>query len=89
MQPENILLGSILLIIGIIGLFYCVPKNKQKGTINKRDYLFGGIIAFCACTFIVWIFTVKLQKYFQQVNRKNRAIQRAYNQDLQVLSKPL
>ncbi|KAF0236920.1 MAG: hypothetical protein FD181_2336 [Prolixibacteraceae bacterium] len=53
MQPENILLGSILLIIGIIGLFYCVPKNKQKGTINKRDYLFGGIIAFCACTFIV------------------------------------
>lgn len=43
MKTENLLIGSTLVIIGIIGLIDSLPRNKKVGNSFNGQYLFGSI----------------------------------------------
>ena len=43
MKTENLLIGSILVIIGIIGLIDSVPRKKREGNSYSGKYLFASI----------------------------------------------
>jgi len=54
MKTENLLIGSILVIIGIIGLIDSVPRNKRERNSYSGKYLIASICLLAIGVYLVF-----------------------------------